>query len=200
MTAQDSADATQPQSLNGAAVHPNYSEPISLLALPRDLLEQILLQLDPQDLVTSALISRRFKTIIHSSIALRYHIACHAAGVIDNPHCNISYAERYNALLKREKAWSRLQLVFSKTFDLPHKPASIYGSTTGVYLSGYIDEQDFRHCALPSTPDDVPRWIALDGHDPSDLNWNGTIISVGMAIYEHDLIIMVIACVSNPSQ
>ena len=167
-----------------------------LLLLPRELLEQILLQLDPQSLKTCALLSREFNTFIRSSITLQYLIACHAAGVLDNPRCILPYAERYEALLKREKAWSRLQPVFTKTFDVTHGPSSIYDLTAGVYLLGNTNYRDLHYCVLPSTPNDVPQWIALHACGPN-YNWNGEIIDMGMAIYEHDLIANVISYVRS---
>src|SRR6266550_6591065 len=110
-----------------------------VLALPDELIEQILLQLDPQDIRTCKLISREFNVFIRSSIVLQYLLACQAAGVIDNPHCNLPYADRYEVLLKREKAWSKLQPAFTTTFDATKEPSSIYDLTAGAFLLGDVN-------------------------------------------------------------
>jgi len=175
----------------------NCSSPSTLLALPLDLLEQILLRLDAQDIRTCALLSKEFNIFIRSSIVLQHLIACHAAGVVDNPHCKLSYAERYEALSKREKAWCRFQPVFKKTFDVPNEPCfGIHKLSGGIYLLGDSNRQDLRYCTLPSTPDEVPQWATIRGHGLKK-DWKGAIVNVGMAIYEHDLIVNVISFVHN---
>ena len=125
-----------------------------LLRLPHELLENILLQLDPLSVKACALWSREFITIIRSSIALRYLLACHAAGVVDNPRGKLSRAARYEALRKREKGWRRLQPVFTQTFDIRHAPSRTCGLTAGrgVYLPR---RRHLHYCTIPSTPNDV---------------------------------------------
>lgn len=82
-------------------VHIGVALLLDMLPLPRELL----LQLDPLGVKACALLSREFNTFIHPSIALQYLLTCHAAGIVDNPRCKLPYyAERYEALLKREKA------------------------------------------------------------------------------------------------
>ncbi|KAF8335199.1 hypothetical protein F5887DRAFT_892119, partial [Amanita rubescens] len=162
-----------------------------LLALPPDLLERILLQLDGQDVITCSLISRQFNIFIRSSIILQYRIACHAAGVVDNPHCKLSYPERHEALSKREMAWRRLQPVFTKTFDVPHVPSSLYDLTSGIYCSD-VENQHLHYCSLPSTPEDVLQWNTIYVHGPNK-NGDECIADMGMAINEHDLIISIVS-------
>ncbi len=153
------------------------------------------LRLDTQDIRTCTLLSKEFNIFIRSSIVLQYLIACHAAGVVDNPRCKLSYAERYEALLKREKAWCRFQPVFGETFAVPNEPRfDIHKLSEGVYLLGDSNRRDLRCCTLPSTPDEVPQWATIHGHGPKR-DWNGVIIDVGMAVYEHDLIVNVVSFV-----
>ncbi|KAF8731573.1 hypothetical protein AX14_004682 [Amanita brunnescens Koide BX004] len=163
-----------------------------LLRLPHELLENILLQLDPLSVKACALWSREFITIIRSSIALRYLLACHAAGVVDNPHCKLSYAECYEALRKREKGWCRLQPAFIQTFDVWHGFTLKYDLTSGVYLQVAYRDVGVHYCTLPSTPNNVPRWAAINAFGPSS---NGDeelqIVDVGMAIHEHDLVVVI---------
>jgi len=173
------------------------SSPTTLLALPHDLLEQILLYLDAEDVRKCTLVSKRINDFILSSVILRYRLACHAAGVVDNPYCTLSFAERYEALMKREKAWCRFQPTFIKTFDDAHKPVSICDLTSGVYVSDDSEGHNLHYCFLPSTPDDVLRWTTVPSHAPTK-NWNSRplyILEVGMAVDEHDLMVNVISCV-----
>ena len=157
--------------------------------LPRELLEQILLQLDPLSVKACALLSREFITIIRSSLALRYLLACHTAGVVDNPRCKLSYAERYEALRKREKGWCGLQPTFTQTFDIKYGPSFKHDLTAGIYLHAHVDYRDLHYCALPSTPNDVPRWSAINAFGPSsNQDEELEIVDVGMAVYEHDLL------------
>lgn len=69
----------------------------------RELLEQTLLKLDPFSVKNCALLSREFNTFISASIAFQYLFACHVAGVVNNPCHKAPYAERCEALLKRER-------------------------------------------------------------------------------------------------
>ncbi|KAF8344628.1 hypothetical protein F5887DRAFT_969911 [Amanita rubescens] len=167
-----------------------------LKALPHELIEQILLKLDPKDIRNCKLISSQFNDFICSSIVLQYLLACQVAGVIDNPHSNLSYADRYDRLLKREKAWSSLQPVFTTTFDATNEPSSIYDLTAGTFLLGDVNYRDLHYCTLPSTPDDIPQWITLNAHGPNR-DWSGNIIDMGMAVYEHDLIVNVVSSPIN---
>ncbi|KAF8335207.1 hypothetical protein F5887DRAFT_1079286 [Amanita rubescens] len=169
------------------------SSPTTLLALPHDLLEQTFLYLDAEDVRKCTLVSRRINDFILSSVILRYRLACHAAGVVDNPYCTLSFAKRYEALMKREKAWCRFQPAFIKTFNDVYKPISICDLTSGVYLYGDREGHNVHYCFLPSTPDDVLRWTTVPGHAPIK-NWNHSrvnILEVGMAVEEHDLMVIV---------
>ena len=177
------------------------STPTTLLALPRELLEQIFLYLDAQDVRKCTLVSRRINDFTRSSLVLRHRLACDAAGVVDNPYCKFSVTERYDALMKREKAWRRFQPVFTKMFDDVHEPSFPTCSlTSSVYLYGeYCDREDcLRYCFLPSTPDDVLRWTTIVPRHAPFTNWNhgkDSIRRVGMAVDEHDLVVNVISCV-----
>ncbi len=173
------------------------SSPATLLGLPHDLLERIFLYLDPQDVRRCTLVSRQINNFIPSSVVLRYRLACHAAGVIDNPCCNLSFAERYEALMKREKAWCRFQPAFVKTFDDAYQPFPICDLTSGLYLYGDSEGHNLHYCFLPSTPDDVLRWTTIPSHAPIK-NWNHRRVNfreVAMAIGDNDLMVSVISYV-----
>ncbi|KIL63036.1 hypothetical protein M378DRAFT_80273 [Amanita muscaria Koide BX008] len=164
---------------------------MSLLSLPHELVERILLWLATESVQKCRLVNRELNTIIQSSTVLQYLQACAAAGIIDNPRSPLSYAERLEALKKREDAWRTLTPVFETTINVDHQASSVYDLTAGTYLLGDHNLRDLYYCRLPSSPQDNPRWIRIPCHGPEQ-NRSGIIIDMGMAVYEHDLIVNVI--------
>jgi hypothetical protein len=178
------------------------SNPTTLLPVPDDLLEQIFMHLDAQDVRKCMLVSKQINDFICSSMILRYRLACHAAGVVDNTYCTLSFAARYEALMKRERAWCRFQPAFIKTFgsDDVHSRFPMWNLTSGVYLTCDAFANNLRYCFLPSTPNDVLQWTTIPKHTPIvELTWNRPRADVtrgaGMAIDEHDLVVNVLWCV-----
>ncbi|KAM6499884.1 hypothetical protein JOM56_005392 [Amanita muscaria] len=164
---------------------------MSLLSLPHELVERILLLLATESVQKCRLVNRELNAIIQSSTVLQYLQACAAAGIIDNPRSPLSYAERLEALKKREDAWRTLKPVFETTINVDHQASSVYDLTAGTYLLGDHNLRDLYYCRLPSSPQDNPRWIRIPCHGPEQ-NRSGIIIDMGMAVYEHDLIVNVI--------
>ena len=136
------------------------------------------------------MVSMQINNFIHSSVTLRYRLACDAAGVVDNLYCTLSFAERHEALTKREKEGCRFQPGFIKMFDDAHKPFPICDLISGVYLYGDSEGHNLTYCSLPSTPDDILRWTTIPSHAPIK-NWDHH----WMAVDEHDLMVNVISCV-----
>jgi hypothetical protein len=140
-------------------------------------------------MLTCRLVNREFNEIIQSSTLLQYSLACKAAAVVDNPRSSLSYAERLEALKKREGAWRKLKPVFEMTIDDTHSAtSSICRSTEGVYFITDDNWKDLNYCHLPSFPQDNPRWIRIPGHGPA-LDWSGILVNFETARYEHDLIV-----------
>ncbi|KIL65000.1 hypothetical protein M378DRAFT_556245 [Amanita muscaria Koide BX008] len=162
------------------------------LALPRELVERILLLLasDTRSMLECRLVNREFNAIIQSSTLVQYYLACNAAGVIDNPQSPLSYAERLEALKMREDAWRKLKPVFEMTIDRDHFSA-VYRLTAGYYFYGK-GQKDLGYCHLPSSPQDHLQWSRIPGHGPGH-SWSGYIREYGMAVYEHDLVVNVIS-------
>ncbi|KIL58182.1 hypothetical protein M378DRAFT_86879, partial [Amanita muscaria Koide BX008] len=156
--------------------------------LPRELVERILLLLDTESMLTCGLVNREFNEIIQSSTLLQYSLACKAAAVVDNSRSSLSYAERLQALKKREEAWRKLKPVFEMTIDTHSTTSSICRSTEGVYFMTDDNRKDLNYCHLPSFPQDNPRWIRIPGHGPA-LDWSGILVNFAAALYEHDLIV-----------
>ncbi|KAM6497732.1 hypothetical protein JOM56_005680 [Amanita muscaria] len=164
------------------------------LTLPRELMERILLLLDIKFMLKCRLVNREFHAIIQSSTLLQYYLACKASGVIDNPQSPLSYAERLEALKDREDAWRKLKPVFEMTIKANDLPSTLYELTAGNFFLGDKNRKDLYYCRLPSSPQDNPQWFRISGHGPGQ-SWSdsGSIIEMGMALYEHDLVVNVIS-------
>ncbi|KAM6499821.1 hypothetical protein JOM56_005329 [Amanita muscaria] len=159
---------------------------VSLLTLPHELVERILLLLATESVQTCKLVNRALNEIIQSSTLLQYFQACQAAGVIDNPQSLLSYAERLEALKKREEAWRKLKPVFEMSISVNRR--RICHSIEGVFFLSDENEKDLNYCHLPSFPQDKPQWTRIPGHGPA-LDWSGMLINAISALYEHDLIV-----------
>ncbi|KIL62129.1 hypothetical protein M378DRAFT_166112 [Amanita muscaria Koide BX008] len=138
------------------------------------------------------IVNREFNAIIQSSTLLQYYLACKAAGVVDNPQSPLSFPERFEALRKREDAWRKLNPVFETTIKPIDLPSPLYELTAGNYFLSDENQKDLSYCRLPSSPQDSPQWVSIPCHGPEQ-SWSGSIVDMGMAIYEHDLVVNIIA-------
>ncbi|KIL62103.1 hypothetical protein M378DRAFT_805228 [Amanita muscaria Koide BX008] len=163
------------------------------LTLPRELVEHILLLLDTRSILKCKLVNREFNAIIQSSTLVQYYLACKAAGVIDNPQSPLSYGERLEALKRREDAWKKLKPVFETTIKvIEYESSTFYDLSAGNYFILDKSWKDLYYCLLPSSPQDNPQWLRIPGHGPGK-RWSGFILEIGMAVYEHDLVVNVIS-------
>ncbi|KAM6497441.1 hypothetical protein JOM56_007914 [Amanita muscaria] len=160
------------------------------LILPHELVERILLLLDTKSVRRSRLVNREFNAIIQSSTSVQYYLACEAAGVIDNPQSLLSYGERLEALKKREDAWRKLKPAFETTIKINDLPSALYDLSAGNLFRLDTNRKELHYCRLPSSPRDNPQWFRILGFGPS---WSGSIVGMGMAVYEHDLVVSVIS-------
>ncbi|KAM6495007.1 hypothetical protein JOM56_009630 [Amanita muscaria] len=161
------------------------------LALPHELMERILLLLDTKSMLKCRLVNREFNAIIQSSTLVQYYLACKAAGVIDNPQSPLSYAERLEALKKREDAWRKLKPMFETTMDIDEGAEGGYELTAGYFCRGQ-NYKDLYCCHLPSSPEDNLQWFRIPTHGPGQ-SWSGFMHVFGTAVYEHDLVVNVIS-------
>ncbi|KIL60821.1 hypothetical protein M378DRAFT_904422 [Amanita muscaria Koide BX008] len=138
------------------------------------------------------LVNREFTAIIQSSTSVQYYLACKAAGVIDNPQSPLSYAERLEALRKREDAWRKLTPVFETTIKVIDQPWTLFELTAGNYFLSDRNGKDLYYCRLPSSPQDNPQWFNIPGYGPGQ-SWSGSIIGMSLAVYEHDLVVNIIS-------
>ncbi|KIL62095.1 hypothetical protein M378DRAFT_13054, partial [Amanita muscaria Koide BX008] len=91
-------------------------------------------------------------------------------------------------LKKREDAWRKLTPVFETTIKIIDKPSTLYELAAGNYFLIDKNRKYLYYCRLPSSPQDNPKWSPIPGHGPGQ-NGSGSIIDVGMAVDEHDLVV-----------
>ncbi|KIL63024.1 hypothetical protein M378DRAFT_164907 [Amanita muscaria Koide BX008] len=111
------------------------------------------------------------------SILLQYFLACKAAGVIDNPRSPLSYAERLEALEKREDARRKLKPVFERTINANRRIAAIPRMTEGTFFLHDNNLKDFIFPRPFKTIRDVPFQVI----NPEQ-GWPGSSVSFGTAV------------------
>lgn len=126
--------------------------------------------------------------LIKNSTLVQYHIATQLAGVDDNPWSRVGVHERLERLALQEAGWAQHEFDFLRKIPIMHDHSGTYELTGGVYLLGNRGGHAVHYCILPSKPSDEARWSKIDV--------DATIIDVGLAIYEHDLIAVVTLYVS----
>jgi hypothetical protein len=171
------------------------SRSTSLLHIPSELLICILLYLSPRDIISCGRICRRLYGLYRYP-ALRYPVQMERSAVNDEMRPGLGYLERLRILEKREEAWGMLDFRRSVQVSVPFESTSIYDFTGGAFLLGTRTSCVGRfavgcfYVALPSLSD------AQD----KELEWKGVnlgikLLDVGLAVYEHDLIAVLTACV-----
>jgi hypothetical protein len=171
----------------------------SLLDLPEELLTHILCFLELQDLDHCTRTNKLLLAIIRNTIQIKYNILLQAHGLIDNPSCSMAIAERLERLEAREANWTAFRPTFETRLDVPKFTSGVYDLTAGIFLVGHGERgytKSLMHLILPSS--DGPAEMAF-------FNWSRTeidqcrIVDIGMAIQEHDLLLVVTVPESVPS-
>ncbi|KAF5376483.1 hypothetical protein D9615_008641 [Tricholomella constricta] len=119
-----------------------------LTSLPREILEDILSNLDHKTLSRCLSVCWHLKTTINSSSELTYIIELAQDGMIDNPSMQMSHAERLLRLRDRRKAWNSLDWRASSVVPIKGL-CHAYELVNGVFAKG-IGGRDFTVAWLPS--------------------------------------------------
>lgn len=157
-----------------------------LLDLPPEIIVGIICYLDIADIVSITRINRALYDIKNFQI-IQYRFALHAAALEDSPDSNLVVAERLQLLQSREEGWGSLNVDFRRTIPIQHTPAGIYDMTGGIYFLGDASNKALHFCKLPSKPGDPATWSRID--------IDRSLVDIGLVIYEHDLVAIVITCV-----
>ncbi|KAI8978854.1 hypothetical protein BD414DRAFT_120490 [Trametes punicea] len=161
--------------------------------LSPELLVHILSYLDYQDLQVCRRVNQGMNRLIQSSIVLRYSMQLQLYGYEDNPSCSLAIADKLRLLRQQETSWSRLDFERETSVRIPFNPSSIYDLTDGVLLLGESTS------GIQSGADTI-RWTRLPGLISSQnasspdiwekIDVGAHIIDVGLAVEEHDLIVV----------
>ncbi|KAF9448677.1 hypothetical protein P691DRAFT_800386 [Macrolepiota fuliginosa MF-IS2] len=129
----------------------------TLLDLPLEILTHILLRLPFTSVVICQGVNRHLYGLIFESTELQYHIHLGISGLVDNPHCDLSIAERLSLLLARERRWEGLDFDFHKVVDVifPFKSST---ATLSARIFGGVAVGGCRYMQIPSAATEEVKW------------------------------------------
>ncbi|KAJ7628632.1 hypothetical protein FB45DRAFT_41712 [Roridomyces roridus] len=165
--------------------------------LPSELLVPILSFLSNEDLHNAGQASFILLEVIDSSVELQYLKTLRVAQMADNPSSHIPIVDRLAALTARESAFLRVKPSWKRSYVVNFMPAGLYELSAGLFFLGEFTRKALRYIKLPTQP--------AQDHEPS-VEWerietkseNAIIIDFGLAIEEHDLIVMATFNLTEP--
>ncbi|KAF6754717.1 hypothetical protein DFP72DRAFT_898601 [Ephemerocybe angulata] len=156
----------------------------NLLALPDEILSQILSALSAVEILQSQLICFKLNSVIKSSTEIQYLIALQIAGLEDNGRRSIlSQAERLERLQRGQLAWRQWKPQFTQKIEVKQPASPIYDLSGGAYFLGRESMLDLDFAVLPDSKDDVKEWRSISVKE--------TVLDVGLCMDEHDLVVVV---------
>jgi hypothetical protein len=162
-----------------------------LLALPDEILAQIVLLLPTPDILHSRLVCFKLSSIISSSVEIQYRIALETSGLEDNGTCSsFSPSEKLSKLLRGQKAWRKFKPQFIKPVKVQHLPSGIYDLSGGIYLLGSDRMLDLDYAVLPERDGEDAEWKSIELQE--------AYLDMGLCIDEHDLVAIITTCAPNP--
>ncbi|KAI0700052.1 hypothetical protein C8T65DRAFT_658541 [Cerioporus squamosus] len=170
---------------------------MSLLDLSQEVIVHILSYLHYNDLNVCRRLSKPFNRLIQNSTLLQYSMQLQLAGYEDNPDSPLVLADKMKLLKQQEAAWLRLDFDKPATVRIPFVPTSIYDLTDGILLLG----ESTSGGQSPALGADSVRWTTLSKlYGPGSTTtaqdcWEKIelgihIVDVGLAVKEHDLIVV----------
>ncbi|KAJ7481665.1 hypothetical protein FB451DRAFT_1236783 [Mycena latifolia] len=165
------------------------SDPFRLLDLPSEVVVYILGFLPNKDLYACLQSSRPLYDCITTSIELRYLMGMGLARVTDNPASTLPAIDRLRMLRAREKAFKEVKPSWVSSIPVPFTTSGLYELSGGYFFLGDYDRQAVRYLELPSKP-------ILEGSPPvvwgriAPASPTSIIIDFGLAIQEHDLVVI----------
>ncbi|KAJ7662067.1 hypothetical protein DFH06DRAFT_1191362 [Mycena polygramma] len=160
-----------------------------LLDVPPELLVHILSFLSLDALHECRQVSRFLAEFISSSIELQYLVATALANVTDNPSTTIPIFERLAKLQARELGFAEVNASWMVSVPVTFQSSGLYELSGGLFWLGEHQRQALRYLELPSEPvredEPPPEWERISLPSSERM-----IIDFGLAIDEHDLIVM----------
>ena len=183
---------------SGATLASHFKTVVTMLflGLPDELLAYIGTFLHGSELIQIQQVCNRLRSVVTSHPLLQYTIELYATSTVDNPASSLVPGEKLRKLREKEDAWRSIDLSPSATLSVSYNPSGIYDLTGGTILLG---ERGIRD-GMPVT--DNVRTAQLEdvlkqaSDRQSSTLWRKidvgkSVIDVGLAIQEHDLIAVV---------
>jgi len=160
-----------------------------LLDVPPELLVQVFTFLPNADLHSCRQSSRLLHDFIGSSVELQYQMAAEVAQITDNTTSPIPISERLTKLRAREEAFGVVSPSWQISVPVTFQASGLYELSGGLFWLGEAQRQALRFLELPSQPaeEGAPpvQWRRITLPSQEDI-----IIDFGLAIEEHDLIVI----------
>ncbi|KAJ7135496.1 hypothetical protein C8R43DRAFT_1021276 [Mycena crocata] len=157
-----------------------------LLDVLPELLIQILFFLDLDDLHSCRQTCRFLSDVIETSIEIQYLMARLTAQVADNPSSTLPASERLALLHAREDAFALVNPSWACSIPVTFVASGLYELSAGFFFLGEDPRKALRYIELPSEQSaSPPQWERITLSSPQS-----TIIDFGLAIEEHDLIVI----------
>ncbi|KAJ7248637.1 hypothetical protein B0H12DRAFT_1123531 [Mycena haematopus] len=161
-----------------------------LLDFPPEILTSIFTFLPNAALSSIKQSSRFLWTFVSSSVELQYQMAAEVAQVIDNPSSPMSIAERFALLRSREHAFGAVSPSWKISVPVTFQASGLYELSGGLFWLGEQPNRTLRYIELPSqsAEEGAPsvQWQCITLPYKESI-----IVDFGLAIHEHDLIVMV---------
>lgn len=181
---------------------------MSFLDLSQEVIVHILSYLHYSDLNACRCVNKSFNRLIQGSTLLQYSMRLQLTGYEDNPFSPLVIADKLKLLKQQEAAWLRLDFDQPATVRIPFVPTSIYDLTDGVLLLGESISGGQAMAPGGQNGADCIRWTRLNKiYNPDSsitaqdcwerIEVGAHIMDVGLAVQEHDLIVMATECVMS---
>ncbi|KAJ6481753.1 hypothetical protein C8R45DRAFT_1002937 [Mycena sanguinolenta] len=160
-----------------------------LLDLPPEMLTYVLTFVPNAGLQSMKQCSCFLYDFISSSVELQYQMALESTHLVDNSSSPMPIFERFALLRRREAAFASVEPSWKVSVPVPFSASGLYELSGGFLWLGEQLNQTLRYIELPSRPaeEDAP---PLEWQSISKPPGRGFIIDFGLAINEHDLIVM----------
>ncbi|KAF9442871.1 hypothetical protein P691DRAFT_738538 [Macrolepiota fuliginosa MF-IS2] len=161
-------------------------EPVGLTLpnLPLEILTHTLLHLPFNSVVICQRVNRHLHILISESTELQYHIHLGISGLVDNPRCGLSVAERLSRLLARERRWEELDFDFHKVINITF-PLRATMTTLSAGVFGGTATGKCRYMRIPSAATEEVKW--------REVHTEQTTVSRPPGFHEPDLHVLITA-------
>ncbi|KAJ7074570.1 hypothetical protein C8F01DRAFT_971416 [Mycena amicta] len=164
---------------------------MDLLDIPPELLIRILSFANIDSIRICEQTCTAFRTLIQSSVALQYILACGTASVVDNPQSlpQVAISDRLSLLRARESAFARMKPSWVCRVPVHFATAAVTELAGGLFCSGEEGRKAIHVLRLPVRPDETPEWNRLQVAHEAETS---VFIDFNLAVEEHNMLMVAI--------